>query len=51
MIFVIPYTILGKEFGFTPISISILVLITIIVAIYITFVEIAKRLFYRKITM
>ena len=50
-VFVMPYTLLGKEFGFTPIPIFILVLITIIVTIYIISVEIAKRLFYRKITL
>jgi P-type Mg2+ transporter len=50
-VFVIPYTPLGKEFGFTPIPIFILELITIIVTIYIISVEIAKRLFYRKITL
>ena len=50
-VFIIPYTILGKEFGFTPIPVFILALIMIIVVIYITFVELVKRLFYRKITM
>jgi P-type Mg2+ transporter len=50
-VFIIPYTILGKEFGFAPIPIQILILIPIIVAIYITSVEIAKRFFYRRVTM
>jgi len=51
VVFIIPYTILGKEFGLTPISISLLVMITIIVAVYTTIVEIVKRSFYRKVTM
>jgi Mg2+-importing ATPase len=51
IVFIIPYTIMGKEFGFTPISISLLVMITIIVAVYTTIVEIVKRAFYRKVTM
>ncbi len=51
VVFIIPYTLLGKEFGFTPISISLLVIITIIVAVYTTIVEIVKRAFYRKVTM
>lgn len=51
IVFIIPYTIMGKEFGFTPISISLLVIITIIVAVYTLVVEIVKRAFYRKVTM
>jgi Mg2+-importing ATPase len=51
IVFIIPYTIMGKEFGFTPISISLLVMITIIVTVYTTIVEIVKRAFYRKVTM
>ena len=51
IVFVIPYTFIGKEFGFAPIPIPILIVIPIIVAVYITFVEIVKRAFYRKVTM
>ena len=50
IVFIIPYTIVGREFGFTPISISILIIITIIVAIYITSVDTVKRSFYKKVT-
>jgi len=50
-VFIIPYTILGKEFGFTQVPTPILIIIPIIVAIYITSVEIAKRFFYRKVSM
>ena len=51
IVFVMPYTIVGKEFGFIPISISLLVMITIIVAVYTIIVEIVKRAFYKKVTM
>lgn len=50
-VFVIPYTILGKEFGLVPISISLLVMIAIIVSVYTTIVEIVKRAFYKRVTM
>ena len=51
IVFVIPFTFVGREFGFTPIPISILIMIPIIVASYIIAVEIAKRSFYKKVTM
>ncbi|HEV2192245.1 MAG TPA: magnesium-translocating P-type ATPase [Nitrosopumilaceae archaeon] len=51
IVIVIPFTFLGKEFGFVPIPFSVLVMIAIIVAIYLTSVEIAKRGFYKKVTM
>lgn len=51
MVFVIPYTVIGKEFGFEQIPVAILVIIPLIVGAYITSVEIAKRMFYRKVTM
>jgi Mg2+-importing ATPase len=51
IVFVIPYTIMGREFGFTPISVSLLAMITIIVSVYTTIVEIVKRAFYKRVTM
>ena len=47
----LPYTIVGKEFEFVPIPIPILIILAIIVAGYITSVEIAKRSFYKKVKM
>jgi Mg2+-importing ATPase len=47
----LPYTIVGKEFEFVPIPIPILIILAIIVAAYITSVEIAKRSFYKKVKM
>jgi P-type Mg2+ transporter len=51
IVIVIPLTFFGKEFGFAPIPFSVLVAIAIIIVMYITSVEIAKRIFYKKITM
>ncbi len=48
---IIPYTFVGKEFGFVPIPMLILIIIAIIVASYITSVEIAKKSFYKKVKM
>jgi P-type Mg2+ transporter len=48
---VIPYTFVGKVFGFVPIPILVLIMIAIIVASYITSVEIVKRSFYKKVKM
>jgi Mg2+-importing ATPase len=46
---IIPYTLVGKEFGFVPIPMIFLLIISIIVASYIISVEIAKRSFYKKV--
>jgi Mg2+-importing ATPase len=48
---IIPYTFVGKEFGFVPIPVLILIMIAIIVASYITSVEITKRSFYKRVKM
>ncbi|MDE1818733.1 MAG: magnesium-translocating P-type ATPase [Thaumarchaeota archaeon] len=50
-VIIIPYTILGKEFGFVPLSFSILGSIFGITLVYITAVEVAKKLFYKKVKM
>jgi Mg2+-importing ATPase len=39
----------GRLFGFTPLPISFLVLMGVIVAIYISAAEVAKKVFYKKI--
>jgi Mg2+-importing ATPase len=48
---IIPYTFVGKEFGFVPIPMLTLVMIVIIVVSYIVSVELVKRSFYKKIKM
>ncbi|MDE1818059.1 MAG: magnesium-translocating P-type ATPase [Thaumarchaeota archaeon] len=50
-VIIIPYTSLGKDFGFVPLSFSILGAILGIVLMYVMAVETAKRLFYRKVKM
>ena len=46
---IIPYTLLGKEFGFVSLPFSILGIIVSIIGIYITGIEVVKRLFYKRI--
>ncbi|MDE3091089.1 MAG: magnesium-translocating P-type ATPase, partial [Chloroflexota bacterium] len=46
---VLPFTPLAEIFGFTPLPISFLLLIAIIVAFYIITAEIVKTIFYRKV--
>jgi len=45
----IPFTIIGKEFGFVPLPAIILGAILAIVSAYITVVEVVKKIFYKNI--
>jgi P-type Mg2+ transporter len=45
----LPFTPLGKLFGFSPVPLEYLLLIAIIVAIYIVTAEVAKVIFYRRV--
>jgi Mg2+-importing ATPase len=47
---VIPFTPLGKIFGFTPLPPLFLLLMGIIVVLYIVTAEVAKKVFYRRVT-
>ncbi len=49
IVIALPYTLLGKEFGFVSIPISILGIIMMVIAAYIVAVEATKRLFYRRV--
>jgi Mg2+-importing ATPase len=46
---VLPYTPLGKIFGFSPLGLPFLLLIGLIVMGYVISAEIAKTIFYRKV--
>jgi len=46
---VIPYTLLGKEFGFVPLPISILAILGMIISVYVIGVEATKRIFYQRV--
>jgi Mg2+-importing ATPase len=46
---ILPFTPLGKLFGFQPLPLSFLAFMGLIVALYIIAAEIAKRLFYKRI--
>ena len=48
---VLPFTPLGGIFGFSPLPISFLVLIAIIVVLYIVAAEIVKAAFYKKVKL
>ena len=48
-VIIIPFTILGKEFGFVPLPITILGAILAIVSAYIIIVEIVKKVFYKRV--
>lgn len=47
--FLLPYTPLAKTFMFTPLPLSFLVVVVVIVAIYILAAEATKRSFYRRV--
>jgi Mg2+-importing ATPase len=47
---ILPFTPLGKLFGFQPLPLSFLAFMGAIVALYIIAAEIAKRVFYKRIT-
>jgi Mg2+-importing ATPase len=44
---IFPYTPLGRLFGFEPLTLEFLLLIGVILVLYITGAELAKKLFYR----
>ena len=46
---VVPYTPLGKEFGFVPLPISVIAILGMIIIVYIIGVEATKRIFYKRI--
>ena len=48
---ILPFTPLGEVFGFSPLPISFLLLIAIIVMGYIVTAEIAKVIFYRRVKL
>jgi P-type Mg2+ transporter len=48
---ILPFTPLGGVFGFSPLPISFLLLIAIIVMGYIVTAEIAKVIFYRRVKL
>jgi len=45
---IFPYTPFGKTFGFSPLPISFLLFMGVIVILYIIAAEIAKRVFYKR---
>ena len=47
--FLLPFMPIGKVFGFSPLPISFLLIIGVIVAFYIISAEIVKMLFYRRV--
>jgi len=49
VVIAIPFTIIGKEFGFAPLTSTILGAIFVIVSAYIILVEAIKKAFYKKI--
>jgi Mg2+-importing ATPase len=46
---ILPFTPLGKIFGFSPLSITTYLLLLAIIVIYIIAAEITKRIFYKKV--
>ena len=45
---IIPYTPIGKYFGFHPLEIQVVIMLMFIVIIYLLTTEIGKRLFYKR---
>jgi Mg2+-importing ATPase len=46
---ILPFTPIGKVFGFIPLSFSTCLLLLMIVAVYVIVAEIVKTIFYRKV--
>jgi Mg2+-importing ATPase len=46
---ILPFTPLGKIFGFSPLSLLTYLLLLAIIVIYIVAAEITKRIFYKKV--
>jgi len=47
---IFPFTPLAKIFGFVPLPMSFLMLLAIIIGLYILTAELAKKIFYQKIS-
>ena len=47
--FILPYTPLSGPFGFTPMPMYFLLIVIVIVALYMTMAEVAKRFFYQRV--
>jgi len=47
----LPYTSIGNYFGFYPLPLVVLLSIVIVVCLYLISVEIAKRVFYKKVAV
>ncbi|MGA9098362.1 MAG: magnesium-translocating P-type ATPase [Methanotrichaceae archaeon] len=47
--FILPYTPLSVPFGFTPMPMYFLLIVIVIVALYMTMAEVAKRFFYQRV--
>jgi len=45
---IIPYTIIGKFFSFEPLSLIVVLSITVLVFVYLIMVQIVKNIFYKK---
>ena len=46
---ILPFTPLAGIFGFSPLPISFLLILAIIIALYLIAAEITKAVFYRKV--
>jgi Mg2+-importing ATPase len=49
--FILPFTPLGKLFGFTQLSFSTMMLLIMIIAVYIASAEITKKIFYKRVSL
>jgi len=47
---IFPFTALAEIFGFVPLPMSFLMILTIIIVLYILAAELAKKVFYQKIS-
>ena len=48
---ILPFTGLGHYFGFQPMPLEFLAILTVLVVAYLGIVEAAKRIFYQHLTM
>jgi Mg2+-importing ATPase len=49
--FIFPFTPPGKLFGFTQLSLSTMMLLILIIAVYIAVAEITKKIFYKRVSL
>jgi Mg2+-importing ATPase len=47
----LPFTGLGQYFGFPPLPLEFLAILAALVVAYLGIVEVAKRIFYRRLTV